>query len=221
MPDATIEAPPPRYSAATAWLTLAAMGAVEILIQFGATDPAAGARFRFQVMTEFGFMDRNFDAWIAGGEAGAIGSTFLTYLFVHAGPLHLAVNAALFLFVGPFLCRHIGGFRLIVLFFACGIGGALAFGLTNDISGPLVGGSAAIMGMLWAVKFWEFQWIRRSGDGWTRYILSIVFLLALNVMMYWLSGGGVATEAHLGGAVAGIAMAPILSRRPPHGRFIF
>lgn len=220
MRDATIEAPPPRYRATTAWLILAVMGAVEILIQFGATDPAGGSRFRFQVMTEFGFMDRNFDVWIVGGQAGGIGWTFLSYLFVHAAPLHLAVNAALFLFVAPFLCRHIGGFRLIVLFLACGIGGAFAFGLTNDISGPLVGGSAAIMGMLWAVKFWELKWIIRSGDTWTRYILSIVFLLALNAMMYWLSGGGVALEAHLGGAVTGIAMAAILSRRPPHGRFI-
>ena len=197
------------------------MVAVEILIQFGATDPADGSRFRFQVMTEFGFMDRNFDVWIAGGEAGGIGWTFMSYLFVHAAPLHLAVNAALFLFVAPFLCRHIGGYRLIVLFFAFGIAGAFAFGLTNDISGPLVGGSAAIMGMLWAVKFWELRWLIRSGDGWTRYILSIVFLLALNVMMHWLSGGGVALEAHLGGAVAGVVMAPILSWRPPHGRFIF
>jgi membrane associated rhomboid family serine protease len=221
MADKTLEAPPPRYWATTAWLILAMMVAVELLIQFGASDPVSGSRFRFQVMTEFGFMDRNFDAWIAGGEAGGIGSTFVTYLFVHAAPLHLAVNAALFLFVGPFLCRYIGGFRLVVLFFACGIGGAFAFGLSNDISGPLVGGSAAIMGMFWAVKFWELKWIIRSGDAWTRYILSIVFLLALNAMTYWLSGGGVALEAHLGGAATGIAMAAILSRRPPHGRFIF
>lgn len=196
------------------------MVAVELVIQFGATDPVNGSRFRFQVMTNFGFMDRNFDAWLAGAEPNGIGWTFLSYLFVHAAPLHLAINGALFLFVAPFLCRHIGGFRLVVLFFACGLAGAFAFGITNDISGPMVGGSAAIMGMLWAVKFWEFKWILRSGDGWTRYTLSIVFLLALNAMMYWLSGGGVATEAHLGGALAGIAMAPILSWQPPHGRFI-
>ena len=215
-----IEAPQPRYWAATAWLILAVMVAVELLIQFGQTDPVNGSRFRFQVMSRFGFMDRNFDAWIAGGPADGVYSTTVTYLFVHASPLHLAINAALFLFVGPFLCRAIGGVRLIALFFACGIGGAFAFGLTNDISGPLVGGSAAIMGMLWAVKFWEFRWIIHSGDRWTRYLLSLVFLLALNAMIYWLSGGGVATGAHLGGAMTGIAMASILSRRP-HGRFIF
>jgi membrane associated rhomboid family serine protease len=145
---------------------------------------------------------------------------FVTYLFVHAGPLHLAVNGALFVFVALFLCRHIGAARLLILFLVCGVTGAIAFGLTNDISGPLVGGSAAIIGMLWAVKYWEFKWIALSGDGWTRYALSIVFLLALNVMMHWLSDGGVATMAHLGGAVGGIAMAPILSHCPPHGRFI-
>jgi membrane associated rhomboid family serine protease len=96
----------------------------------------------------------------------------------------------------------------LILFLVCGLTGAIAFGLTNNISGPLVGGSAAIIGMLWAVKYWEFKWIALSSDGWTRYALSIVFLLALNVMMHWLSDGGVATMAHLGGAVGGIAMGP-------------
>jgi membrane associated rhomboid family serine protease len=219
-PDTDIAAPPPRYSALGAWLILAAMIAVELYIQFDAGDPAHWSQFRLQMMTEYGFMDRKFDAWLAGGSSQGLARMFVTYLFVHAGPLHLAINGALFVFVAPFLCRHIGAVRLLILFLACGATGGIAFGLTNDISGPLVGGSAAIMGMLWAVKFWEFQWIRRSGDGWTRYVLSIVFLLALNVMMHWLSGGGVATMAHLGGAIGGIAMAPILSRDPPHGRFI-
>ncbi len=218
-PDTDIAAPPPRYSAFGAWLILAVMVGVELYIQFGAGDPANWPQFRFRMMTEYGFMDRKFDAWLAGGSSQGLLRMFVTYLFVHAGPLHLAVNGALFVFVAPFLCRYIGAVRLMILFVACGFTGGIAFGLTNDISGPLVGGSAAIMGMLWAVKFWEFQWIRQSGDGWARYILSIVFLLALNVMMHWLSAGGVATMAHLGGAVGGIAMAPILSRNPPHGRF--
>ncbi len=195
------------------------MVGVELYIQVGAGDPANWSQFRFRMMTEYGFMDRKFDAWLAGGSSQGLLRMFVTYLFVHAGPLHLAINGALFVFVAPFLCRYIGAVRLMILFVACGVTGGIAFGLTNDISGPLVGGSAAIMGMLWAVKAWEFRWIRQSGDGWARYVISIVFLLALNVMMHWLSAGGVATMAHLGGAVGGIAMAPILSRNPPHGRF--
>ncbi|MFQ5565788.1 MAG: rhomboid family intramembrane serine protease [Paracoccaceae bacterium] len=219
MAETIIEAPPPRYSALGAWLILAVMVGVELFIQFGAGDLANWSQFRFRMMTEYGFMDRKFDAWLAGGSSHGLAQMFITYLFVHAGPLHLAINGALFVFVAPFLCRHIGGVRLLILFLACGVTGGIAFGLTNDISGPLVGGSAAIMGMLWAVKFWEFRWIRRSGDRWARYVISILFLLVLNAMMHWLSAGGVATMAHLGGAVGGIAMAPILSRRPPHGRF--
>ncbi len=219
-PDTDITAPSPRYSTLGAWMILAVMVGVELYIQFGAGDRAYWSLFRFRMMTEYGFMDPKFDAWLAGGSSQGLLRMFVTYLFVHAGPLHLAINGALFVFVAPFLCRHIGAVRLMILFVICGVTGGIAFGLTNDISGPLVGGSAAIMGMLWAVKFWEFQLIRHSGDGWARYVISIVFLLALNVMMHWLSAGGVATMAHLGGAVGGIAMAPILSRDPPHGRFI-
>ncbi len=217
--DTAMEAPPPRYSTLGAWLILAAMIGVELYIQFGALDPANWSQFRFQMMTEYGFMDRRFDAWLAGGSSQGLLGMFVTYLFVHSGPLHLAVNGALFLFVAPFLCRYIGAVRLLILFVVCGVAGGIAFGLTNDISGPLVGGSAAIMGMLWAVKFWEFQWIRRSGDTWGRYVLSILFLIALNVMMHRLSNGGVATEAHIGGGLGGILAARLLSRDPPHGRF--
>ncbi|HUS53021.1 MAG TPA: rhomboid family intramembrane serine protease [Thermohalobaculum sp.] len=217
--DTAIEPPPPRYSALGAWLILAAMVGVELYIQVGARDSANWSQFRFQMMTEYGFIDRRFDAWLAGGSSQGLLGMFVTYLFVHAGPLHLAVNGALLVFVAPFLCVHIGAVRLLILFVLCGFTGGIAFGLTNDISGPLVGGSAAIMGMLWAVKYWEFRWIRYSGDHWTRYILSILFLIALNVMMHWLSDGGVATEAHIGGGLGGILAARFLSRNPPHGRF--
>ncbi len=218
--DTAMKAPPPRYSTLGAWPILAAMIGVELYIWFGALDPANWSQFRFQMMTEHGFMDRKFDAWLAGGSSQGLLGMFVTYLFVHAGPLHLAVNGALFLFVAPFLCRYIGAIRLLILFVICGVAGGIIFGLTNDISGPLVGGSAAIMGMLRAVKFREFQWIRRSGDTWGRYVLSIHFLIAFNVMMHWLSNGGVATEAHIGGGLGRILAAGLLSRDPPHGRFV-
>jgi membrane associated rhomboid family serine protease len=216
---AAIAAPEPRYSSLGAWLILAAMIGVELYIQFGARDPAAWQQFRFQMMTDYGFMDQKFDAWLAGGSSEGLLQMFVTYLFVHDGPVHLAVNGALFLFVAPFLCRHIGLIRLLILFLACGLGGGIAFGLTNDISGPLVGGSAAAIGMFGAIKFWEFRWIRASGDGWMRYVLSVLFLIGLELMMRRLSGGGIATEAHLGGVVGGILAASLLAREPPHGRF--
>lgn len=220
MTEITIEAPPPRYSTLGAWLILAVMIGIELYLQFGAGDPENWSRFRFQAMTEYGFMDPKFDAWLAGGSSRGLLPMFVTYLFIHDGPVHLAINGALFVFVAPFLCRHIGALRLLILFAACGVGGGAAFGLTNDISGPLVGGSAAMIGMLWAVKFWEFQWIRASGDGWNRYMLSILFLIGLEVMLRWISQGGVATEAHIGGAIGGILAARLLSRASPHGRFI-
>jgi len=217
---AKIVTPPARYSALGAWLILAAMMGVESYIQFGAGSPENWSQFRFQMMMDYGFMDRKFDAWLAGGSSQGLAWMFVTYLFIHDGLLHLAINGALFLFVAPFLCRHIGALRLLILFLVCGLGGGIAFGLTNDISGPLVGGSAASMGMLWAVKFWEFKWIRQSGDAWTRYIISIVFLIGLEILMYQLSQGGIATEAHIGGALGGVLGAYFLSRDLPHGRFI-
>jgi len=216
---ATIQPPQSHYSALGAWLILAAMVGVELYVQFAPRDHAAWQQLRFQIMTDYGFMDRKFDAWLAGGSSRGLLPMFAAYLFVHDGALQLGANGALFLFVAPFLCRYIDATRLLILFLACGFVGVIAFGLTNDISGPLVGGSAAAIGMFGAIKFWEFLWIRASGEGWTRYVLSILFLIGLEVLMRRLSGGDIGAEAHLGGVVGGILATSVLARDPPHGRF--
>ena len=54
--------------------------------------------------------------------------TFITYMFVHGGILHLAANSlALFVF-GPTVERHLGGRAFITYYFLCGIGAALLLG---------------------------------------------------------------------------------------------
>src|SRR6266702_1524419 len=82
--------------------------------------------------------------------------TFVTYMFLHGGPLHLAFNLlALFVF-GPDVEEQMGGGPFLAYYLLCGLGGAaLSFALMQFRPVELViGASAAVYGVLLA-----FAWV--------------------------------------------------------------
>ena len=82
--------------------------------------------------------------------------TFVTYMFLHGGPLHLAFNLlALFVF-GPDVEERMGGGPFLAYYLLCGLGGAaLSFALMQFRPVELViGASAAVYGVLLA-----FAWV--------------------------------------------------------------
>jgi rhomboid family protein len=78
--------------------------------------------------------------------------TFVTYMFLHGGPLHLVFNLlALFVF-GPDVEERMGGGPFLFYYLLCGLGGAaLSFVLMQFRPvGVLIGASAAVYGVLLA-----------------------------------------------------------------------
>src|SRR5213595_1412402 len=79
--------------------------------------------------------------------------TFVTYMFLHGGPLHLAFNLlALFVF-GPDVEERMGGGPFLAYYLLCGLGGAalsLVLGWSFGRLNPVVGASAAVYGVLLA-----------------------------------------------------------------------
>lgn len=217
--DATLYEPPARHSTLAAWVLLGAMLGIETVIHLGAGSLGAVPEFRARVLQDWGFVDWRFDGWLSGGQGQRVGRMFLTYPFLHAGPLHLAAAGALYLASATFLARHVGWVRLALLFLVAAAAGALAFGLVVDTRAPMVGAAPAAFGMLGAVKAWEFRFIRREGAGWGRYGLSLLCIAGLLVLAHLYGGGMMPTSANLGGLAAGVLVAPVLSRQPPHGRF--
>ncbi len=134
--------------------------------------------------------------------------TFVTYLFLHAGFLHITFNLlALFIF-GPAVEERLGSSTFVAYYFACGFGGALlSFALAFVIpTGLMVGASAAIYGVLLAYAwFWP-------NDGIFIFPLPypipvkwvVTFAVALSLVAALASPhDGVAHLAHLGGFGAG------------------
>lgn len=137
----------------------------------------------------------------------------LTFQFMHGGLLHLAGNLIGLFFFGRAMEQILGGKSLLKLYLASGIFGGLAqvlFGLLlPQFSGPVVGASAGVFGLIAAFA------ISRPDQPITmliffilpvtfraKYILVFEALLALLGMLDRHSN--IAHAAHLGGMLTGI-----------------
>lgn len=134
--------------------------------------------------------------------------TFVTYMFVHAGFLHLLFNMLMLFFFGPAVEEKMGGSSFALYYFTCGVGGAV-FSLVMSVFTPIaptVGASAAVLGV--ALAF-AIQWPDAP---------VYVFPLPVPIKVKWLvtflvvvnlwgaSAGadtGIAYLAHLGGLLFG------------------
>ncbi len=75
--------------------------------------------------------------------------TFVTYMFVHAGFLHLAFNMLMLFFFGPAVEEQMGSRAFIWYYLFCGLGGAvLSFAIAwfTPVA-PFVGASGAVFGV--------------------------------------------------------------------------
>src|SRR2546426_281038 len=134
--------------------------------------------------------------------------TFLTYMFLHAGLLHLAFNLlALFVF-GPPVEERMGSRAFLGYYLLCGLGGAaLSFPLM--LLRPMdhiVGASAGVYGVMLAFAwFWPnqpiyvFPFPEPVPIKWL-----VTFAVAVSLVLGLLPGNdGVAHLAHLGGFATG------------------
>jgi len=142
--------------------------------------------------------------------------TALTYMFVHAGFWHLALNMYTLWAFGPRVERAMGT-RAFAFFYAfCGLGGVVFQSIFVPHDALLVGASAAIFGVIVAYAMrWPEQEVYFFGVVPMRMRWMAVLMVALNLGLGALSaasgeGGGVAYLAHLGG----VAFALLYLLRP-------
>ena len=141
--------------------------------------------------------------------------TAFTYMFVHAGLWHLAMNMYTLWLFGPRL-EHVWGARSFALFYVwCGLGGAVFHALFGGLA-SMVGASAAIFGVMLAYAMhWPRDEIFFFGVIPMRVATLVLMLALVNLAMgsgAAMSGGGVAYFAHLGG----FAFAFLYLKKPQH-----
>jgi membrane associated rhomboid family serine protease len=146
--------------------------------------------------------------------------TFLTYMFLHGGWMHLIGNM-LFLWVfGDNVEHAMGRLRFLIFYLACGAaGGAVHYLSAPDSTAPLIGASAAIAGTVAAylmlfpnVKIWILLFFRIPLKLSAKWVLGFWVLFQF-VNLFVSTDPQTAWWAHIGGLVAG-AILVVFLRRP-------
>jgi len=149
-------------------------------------------------------------------------------MFLHGGWLHLIGNMWFLWVFGDNVEDAMGHFRYAIFYLASGAAAALAQALAAPHSTvPMVGASGAIAGVLGAYFVW-FPWSRVKTLLFLGIFMTITELPAPLFLLLWFvvqffsgtlslaaagaAGGGVAWFAHIGGFVAGAAIALALRR---------
>lgn len=199
----------------TLWLALAmaAVFAIESLL-----DGPAWSR----LMNGFAFVSTIF--WPPGADAPTLHGvmTLVSYAFLHADFMHLALNLGFLLAFGSFVERHLGLARYLLLFVVTAALGALAeYALRGTEPIALIGASGAVYGMTGAALRYMFAGggaaARRGALVFVGVFLGINLLLGATGLGDLLAGAAIGWKAHAAGFVAGVALSFLLGRRPRAG----
>lgn len=136
---------------------------------------------------------------------------FITYALLHGGLLHLIGNMVVVLALGGIAVARIGQQGFLLLYAFSAIGGGIGFALLSGSESPMVGASGAVFGLLGAWKYWEWQVRRARGNSMQPLWRSLIGLALLNLVVWLALSGLLAWEAHLGGFVAGVIFAAIVT----------
>jgi len=187
-------------------------------------------------LREFGLVPHHVVAVLTGHSSASSATAimpFLTSMFLHASPLHLAGNMLFLWIFGDNVEDYLGHFTYLVFYLICGIAaGATQVLLTQSSRVPGVGASGAIAGVMGAyfilypkarVLIWFPPIFFFHVPAW--------LMLGYWFLMNFLSGtstaitdttrtsGGIAFWAHVGGFVAGVVMINLFRERPGRYRY--
>jgi membrane associated rhomboid family serine protease len=166
---------------------------------------------------------------LPGGYLTAV-TSFVTYMVVHAGWVHLWVNVAWMLAFGSAVAQRIGNWQFFSFSIPCGIAGALTHLVFHfGEMAPVVGASAAISGQMAAALRLVFGGTRTGHWGFgradfalaplptlgqslsdPRMLTVIAIWVALNLIfgfgLVQINGadGAIAWEAHISGFICGL-----------------
>ncbi len=141
-------------------------------------------------------------------------SALITHAFLHGGWAHLVMNMIALFALGTFCWKRMGTANFYAFMGITAAAGAITFALIRPgETGPLVGASGAIFGLLAAFKYIQFAHIAERGVDVRRdAILFLVQITVLNFILGIATGGMMAWEAHFGGLAIGWFITPYMMK---------
>lgn len=114
---------------------------------------------------------------------------------------------------GPVLDR-VGVRGFSILYVMTVLGGAVGYYLLDAGFQPMVGASGALFGLAGALLAWNYIDRFTLKLGLAPILQAVVFLILMNVVLWWAMDGHLAWETHLGGFVMGWLIATVIDPRP-------
>ena len=156
---------------------------------------------------------------------------FITPVFVHAGALHLGLNMYGLSILGPYVERLYGSTKFVVFWVMTGIAGVMGSYLAvrpqwshgafrsfifRAADGPSVGASGALFGLIGVLLVFGIKYRNELPDGFKRAFGTGMLPTILLNFMIGFSVKVIDNAAHIGGLIAGIALALFVDYQRPH-----
>ncbi|HKR60169.1 MAG TPA: rhomboid family intramembrane serine protease [Pyrinomonadaceae bacterium] len=160
---------------------------------------------------------------------------FVTPMFIHVNLMHLLVNMYSLWIIGPYVEKLYGSTKFVVFWVLTGIAGVVASYLTvvgPDVpmgalgrflfkihDDPSAGASGALFGLVGVLFVFGIKFRHELPEGFKRaFGTGLLPMIALNLFIGYVGRGIIDNAAHLGGLVAGAALALVVDYRRPGER---
>ena len=160
---------------------------------------------------------------------------FVTPMFIHVNLLHLLVNMYSLWIIGPYVEKLYGATKFVVFWVLTGIAGVVASYLTvvspdkplgtlgrflfKIHDEPSAGASGALFGLVGVLFVFGIKFRHELPEGFKRaFGTGLLPMIVLNLFIGYLGRGIIDNAAHLGGLVAGAALAMVVDYRRPGER---
>ena len=154
--------------------------------------------------------------------------SLITSMFLHGGGMHLIGNMLFLWIYGDNVENRLGSFRYLYAYLGAGIAATLFYSLfASHSKTPMIGASGAISGVLGFYYIWFPKNKVKMLFLLFPFFMDVILVPARLVLGFYLvvenllpfifsaqKGGGVAYGAHIGGFIAGVAVAYGLDRFP-------
>ncbi len=215
-PESPINALPPVVIALT--LLIVGIEAVFQLAEAGLVGGPRGVGWRLAAIEDYGFSSAVLDRVIVNGDYSFdMLKRFVTYAFINVQLIQVAFCGALTLALGKFTAEFYGGTKVLGLYLATSVVGAIVYGLVVDGRYPLLGGFTPVYGLIGAYTYALWLQLGTAGENQIMAFRLIGFLLLIQLIFGILASVIYASPvpstwiAELTGFVAGFTLSVLLA----------
>jgi len=209
-PESPFNALPPLVIA----LAIAILGieAVFQLANYGIIGGPRGVGWRVAAIEQFGFSPAVLDRVLVSGDYSfEMLRRFVTYSFIQVQLVQVAFCTALVLALGKFTAEYYGSLKVLFLYLATSIVGAVVFGLIVDSRYPLVGAFTPVYGLIGAYTYALWLRLGEAGQNQIMAFRLIGFLLMIQLIFGLVFGGNNQWISELTGFFTGFLLSIILA----------